>query len=119
MGYFSKVLADLKATSAFLYTGINEEALAEKVNTLFLSKGYKAKFQNDKFTTYEKGNYNILVLAGALYEYFLFNVAVSKIDENSCLITIIRATSGRAGGIKGMTQVQNEFEKIKTLLLTF
>lgn len=119
MGYFSKVLADLKSTCAFLYTGVNEDALVLAVNDFFYSSGYKVKSVKDKLVTYEKGSSSLTLIFGAPHAYFRFSVAISRIDTNTCQVTVIRAVSGSSGGTIGLTQVKDEFERIKTFLSTF
>jgi hypothetical protein len=119
MGYFNKVLAEVKSTSSFQYTGISVDDLSKKVETLFLSNGYKIISENGNQIMYEKGNYGLRLLLGAFCKYFKFNVAVSRINENNCLLTIIKATTGRSGGETGMNQIKDEFLKIKTSLSTF
>ncbi|MDI3319930.1 hypothetical protein [Pinibacter soli] len=119
MGYFSKVLTELKSTSAFLYTGINEEDLTGMVNEFFHTSGYMVKFEKDKFVTYEKGNPTLMQIFGAPHAYFRFSVAVSKIDRNACQVTVIRSTSGSSGGAIGRSQVEDEFSRIKIGLSTF
>ncbi len=100
------------------YGGILQEDLGKKVHDLILTAGYKMIEGSAGNAVYEKGSMALRIIFGAFVKHFKFAVIVSPIEGGDMRLEIAKKTSGAAGGLVGMKQVKNEFERLSKLLQT-
>ena len=95
----------------FNVTGGTKAELENRVNLFFISQGYKLKSTEGETITYEKGNRTARIILGAFVKYNKQSVTIKSQGDNMQLM-MHRDSTGMSGGLIGMNQVKNEFQRI-------
>lgn len=118
MKHFTKHETVNNDTCISLYSGVSKDELDNEVDKIFKSSGYKLKEGNPGNATYEKGSKTMRVLFGAFAKHFVFKIKTYANEPDTVKVTVVKGTSGIAGGLVGMKQVKNELTRISTVLET-
>ena len=99
----------------FLYSGTNQNQLAEKVYSLFQKEGYQL-IEGTKFKgQYEKGSFALRIAAGGFATYNKFSIRISD-EKPMTKLEFNTAMTGMSGGFLGVASLNNEFNRIKDLI---
>lgn len=118
MNHYLKTEFEKGTSVTNIYSNITGEELSQKVEQMLTQSGYKRTSASANPATYVKGNRVMRLLFGAFCKYFIFTVTIQMVQEGAKL-TISSNTSGMSGGAIGMTQVKDEFKRIKQLSMHF
>lgn len=113
MAHFQQNEALSNAHFVHRYAGLDDQALAQKVDNLLVSEGYRLREGRPGDAVYERGNRTMRLLLGAFVKYFKFAVAVAEGK-----VTVSQRTSGMSGGLIGMSQVKNEMKRLAGVFQT-
>ena len=111
----SKTIRIEKNRATYRFYDVDAEQLGEKVNKYLLSKGYKLEKGTSTQGVYGKGSKVWRVLLGAFVKRFEWNVLIEK-DSVSSVLRLGKLAKGYVGGIIGVQQVKNEYNRLTKLL---
>jgi len=114
----SKTVRIDKDKAIYIFKSTNKEALGQKLNEYLLGKGYKMEAGTPINATYGKGSKTMRVLFGAFAKRFEWQVEISEINQSTGL-TFRKNTKGIAGGLIGIKQVKNEYDRLTETLKAF
>ncbi|GAA5105660.1 hypothetical protein GCM10023211_04650 [Orbus sasakiae] len=95
----------------FLYQGINEGEFKQKIANIMAERGYRDIGDH----VYEKGNGTLRMLLGAFYKHYKIQIMPQCLDDGTMCVAIKKRSSGFAGGVIGMNQIQKELAAIKAI----
>lgn len=110
------VITKTKGTFKFLKMNVDE--VADRFAVFMDKKGYKLEFGTKKDGRYGKGNQILRLLFGAFVKRFAWQVNISD-EFGVTQLTFYKEAKGYAGGIIGVSQVNNEFNSIINSLKVF
>ena len=100
-----------KERAIFSFENTSEDAVASKINSLFLKDGYSLEEGSQLKVKYGKGSKIMRILLGAFVKRFAFEVSVTS-EGGVTKATLYKETKGYAGGAIGVNQVKNEFKRL-------
>lgn len=118
MGYYFQTEHDSKDQVGHLYRGVSAADLAQTVHNQMLKDGYSLNTGQPGNGVYEKGNRVLRILFGAFVKYFKWTILVADAGDGVTRLRMSRETSGMSGGVIGMNQVKNEFNRLKSAFST-
>lgn len=98
-----------KHQATYHFKGMDQNALADKVQQYLLGKGYKLEEGTKVRGKYGKGSKIGRILLGAFIKRFCWEIQVDQSGEKARL-KLIKDAKGYVGGIIGVNQVNNEFD---------
>ncbi len=107
-----------KNKAIYVFKATNKDDLGQKVNEYLKKQGYSLEAGVNTNGTYGKGNKVLRVLLGAFVKRFEWHVEVSDIN-NSTGLTFTKKAKGYSGGLIGMNQVKNEYNRLTGTLKAF
>lgn len=107
----SKAPVITKDKATYSFEGTTEEAIASKINNLFLKDGYSLEDGTQLKGKYGKGSKIMRILFGAFVKRFAWEVTVST-QGGLTTATLYKETKGYAGGAIGVNQVKKEFNRL-------
>jgi hypothetical protein len=113
MANFVETVSSAGGRHVNLYSGISAEEISKLIDSYFLSSGYVKKETGPNSVTYTKGSRFMRLMFGAFCKYFKFIVSVRPVDDSTVEVSVTKDSSGMSGGAIGMSQVKNEFDRIK------
>jgi hypothetical protein len=115
MGYFIQNEHDSKDAVGHLYRGITPADMAQTLHNILVKEGYSLTTGQPGNGVYERGNRVLRILFGAFVKYFKWTILTADAGEGITRVKMSRETSGMSGGVIGMNQVKNEFNRLKAL----
>ncbi|MDP4797313.1 MAG: hypothetical protein NWQ27_05785 [Crocinitomicaceae bacterium] len=100
-----------KDKAIFTFEGTTEDAIASKVNDLFIKDGYSLEEGTQLKGKYGKGSKIMRILLGAFVKRFAWEVTIST-QGGLTTATLYKETKGYAGGAIGVNQVNKEFKRL-------
>jgi len=100
-----------KDKAIFTFEGTTEDAIASKINDLFVRDGYTLEDGTQLKGKYGKGSKIMRILLGAFVKRFAWEVTVTT-QGGITTATLYKETKGYAGGAIGVNQVKNEFNRL-------
>lgn len=88
----------------FLYQCSSVDQFRKIIEQRMIDRGYR----NISDDVYEKGNGTLRLLFGAFYKHYKMEILPQSIDNQQVRVLIKKRSSGFAGGIFGMNQIQKE-----------
>ena len=107
-----------KNDATFFFTDITEEELGVKLQKYLLKKGYKLEAGTTTNGTYGKGSQVLRVLFGAFAKRFSWLINIKSGIHGTNLV-FSKNEKGYMGGVIGVNQVKNEFQRIVNALNHF
>lgn len=107
-----------KNKATYVFKSTNKDDLGQKVNEYLKKQGYSLEAGTNTNGTYGKGSKVLRVLLGAFVKRFEWQVDISDINESTGL-TFTKKAKGYAGGLIGMNQVKNEYNRLTGTLKAF
>lgn len=107
-----------KNKAIYVFKSTNKEDLGQKVNEYLKKQGYTLESGTNINATYGKGSKILRVLLGAFVKRFEWHIEISEIN-NSTGLTFTKKAKGYAGGLIGMNQVKNEYNRLTGTLKAF
>lgn len=120
---YSLIKSDLKpiitkSQGTFRFAALTVDVLAEKFEAFLVNKGYKLEAGTKIDGRYGKGNKILRLLFGAFVKRFAWQITITN-DFGITELTFYKEAKGYAGGIIGVSQVNNEFNSIINSLVRF
>lgn len=100
-----------KDKAIFTFEGTTEDAIASKVNDLFIKDIYSLEEETQLKGKYGKGSKIMRILLGAFVKRFAWEVTIST-QGGLTTATLYKETKGYAGGAIGVNQVNKEFKRL-------
>jgi len=100
-----------KDKAIFTFEGTTEDAIASKVNDLYIKDGYSLEEGTQLKGKYGKGSKIMRILLGAFVKRFAWEVTIST-QGGLTTATLYKETKGYAGGAIGVNQVNKEFKRL-------
>lgn len=99
------------STITFWYSETDEKSLANAVNTMFTSEGYKLEEGTDSNGTYGKGSAGMRMILGGFAERQKFSISITGEDAMQKL-QFSTGMSGLSGGALGKSKTEREFSRL-------
>ena len=100
-----------KSNFVHIYSGITKDELDKKIDEQMVLSGYKPVKGEPGNASYEKGNKVLRILLGAFSKYFKFDI-LTTVNSDEIKFELKKVTSGAAGGIVGVSQVNKELKRL-------
>lgn len=97
----------------FLYQYHSENECRAKIEEVMSNRGYR-HIGSD---VYEKGNGTLRFFLGAFYKHYKFEIMPEMMSEGQVRVGIRKRSTGFAGGVIGVNQIQKELTALKQLFL--
>ena len=107
-----------KNKAVYVFKSTNKEDLGGKINEYLKGQGYKLEKGTNTEGTYGRGSKIMRVLFGAFVKRFEWQVSIAEINKSTGL-TFTKNAKGYAGGLIGMNQVKNEYNRLTGTLKAF
>ena len=111
-GKFVKEEQPDSSTLNFWYSETDEKSLANAVNAMFTSEGYKLEEGTDNNGMYGKGSAGMRMILGGFVERHKFSVKINEEDSMQKL-QFSAGMTGLSGGALGKSQTDREFRRLQ------
>ncbi|WP_392560192.1 hypothetical protein [Orbus mooreae] len=95
----------------FLYQCSSDNEFRKIIEQTMLARGYR----NIGDDVYEKGNGTLRMLFGAFYKHYKMEIMPQYLGDDQVRVSIKKRSSGFAGGVFGINQIQKELRELYML----